>query len=378
MIGSKSLGYGSVAAISSGSTSCSPRPNAIAGPSSGYVRPKSSPPRSPEGYPPHSAATHDFGVVVPPLSPSSSRLRNMTTFSHLSVSDPSLQRTSSASSVTQSRPLPAFTSSLLSTVNRTHSFSSLDQQPYASSSSTATLGAPPIKAQPIPLGKPHSKRLDAHMPNPSHLIESDESGHIHRSSDNLGIVAPIQGAMIDPLSTVSATYASAQGTINGGRFPHFDPIVWPAGSYEIILLLDTREVKSQRDRSGFFDRLKTVGVRVEQRALPVGDMLWIARVKGGLAEDECVLDFVVERKRLDDLTNSVRDGRFREQKVSRERYLLPEKNPVAMIVSKPNLNSTYSFPLSFSFPPSIPTCSSLRSTLPIHQSFRSGSMGGRS
>nr|MBC9702457.1 ERCC4 domain-containing protein [Leuconostoc sp.] len=34
-------------------------------------------------------------------------------------------------------------------------------------------------------------------------------------------------------------------------------------------------------------------------------------------ERECVLDYVVERKRLDDLCGSIRDGRYDEQKVSR-------------------------------------------------------------
>ena len=31
--------------------------------------------------------------------------------------------------------------------------------------------------------------------------------------------------------------------------------------------------------------------------------------------EEIVLDFIVERKRLDDLAGSIKDGRFREQKV---------------------------------------------------------------
>ena len=33
---------------------------------------------------------------------------------------------------------------------------------------------------------------------------------------------------------------------------------------------------------------------------------------------EAVLDYIVERKRLDDLSKSIIDGRYNEQKVSRE------------------------------------------------------------
>lgn len=38
------------------------------------------------------------------------------------------------------------------------------------------------------------------------------------------------------------------------------------------------------------------------------------RVTGG--RRELVLDFIVERKRLDDLSGSIVDGRYKEQKVS--------------------------------------------------------------
>lgn len=52
------------------------------------------------------------------------------------------------------------------------------------------------------------------------------------------------------------------------------------------------------------------------RKLAVGDYLWICKPKfeSGNAK-ELVLPFVVERKRLDDLVGSIKDGRFKEQKV---------------------------------------------------------------
>lgn len=49
----------------------------------------------------------------------------------------------------------------------------------------------------------------------------------------------------------------------------------------------------------------------EVRELSAGDFLWIARDRRG---NEAVLPYIVERKRMDDLASSIKDGRFREQK----------------------------------------------------------------
>lgn len=52
-------------------------------------------------------------------------------------------------------------------------------------------------------------------------------------------------------------------------------------------------------------------VPYEVRHLNVGDFAWIARDQAG---NELVLPYIVERKRLDDLAGSIKDGRFHEQK----------------------------------------------------------------
>lgn len=49
------------------------------------------------------------------------------------------------------------------------------------------------------------------------------------------------------------------------------------------------------------------------RKLHVGDFLWIAQHKVDKS-NELVLPYIIERKRLDDLSQSVKDGRFHEQK----------------------------------------------------------------
>eukprot|EP00268_Persea_americana_P005454 TRINITY_DN11833_c0_g1_i20.p1 TRINITY_DN11833_c0_g1~~TRINITY_DN11833_c0_g1_i20.p1 ORF type:complete len:278 (+),score=36.99 TRINITY_DN11833_c0_g1_i20:1155-1988(+) len=53
-------------------------------------------------------------------------------------------------------------------------------------------------------------------------------------------------------------------------------------------------------------------IQIEVRRLPVGDGIWIARHKQ--LDEEYVLDFIVERKEVDDLRMSIRDNRYRDQK----------------------------------------------------------------
>jgi crossover junction endonuclease MUS81 len=104
--------------------------------------------------------------------------------------------------------------------------------------------------------------------------------------------------------------------------PDFRPdqaLTFPAGSYDVVLVLDAREIESKSSRDNFSEAIRSKGINVETRALRLGDVLWIAKRRDGLGgeEDECVLDYVVERKRLDDLCSSIKDGRYTEQCVSR-------------------------------------------------------------
>lgn len=96
-------------------------------------------------------------------------------------------------------------------------------------------------------------------------------------------------------------------------FPDFTPEVLKAGSYAVHLMLDNREVRTRSDRDYIQDNLADAGVRPITRPLQVGDAMWVAREKGGQRR-EVVLDYIIERKRLDDLVSSIRDGRFHEQK----------------------------------------------------------------
>lgn len=80
------------------------------------------------------------------------------------------------------------------------------------------------------------------------------------------------------------------------------------------MVLDNREVKMKTNREYIQDKLEEKGVPVVKRALDLGDVIWVA--KHVETEEEMYLDIVVERKRMDDLVSSLKDGRFREQKVT--------------------------------------------------------------
>lgn len=51
---------------------------------------------------------------------------------------------------------------------------------------------------------------------------------------------------------------------------------------------------------------------IQVRHLPVGDAAWVARHR--VSRVEYILDFIVERKRVDDLWTSIKDNRYKDQK----------------------------------------------------------------
>ncbi|KAJ9162017.1 Crossover junction endonuclease MUS81 [Coniochaeta hoffmannii] len=126
--------------------------------------------------------------------------------------------------------------------------------------------------------------------------------------------APAQQAYAD---VVPVGEGDAEGAI-----PQFTPIRLPPGSFQVRLVLDNREVRTMKDRDYVREELSKKGVVPLVRSVALGDAMWVAKctipgllpdhgIEGG---DEAVLDYVCERKRLDDLISSIKDGRFHEQK----------------------------------------------------------------
>jgi len=106
-----------------------------------------------------------------------------------------------------------------------------------------------------------------------------------------------------------------------------DMIVLPPGSFDVRLVLDSREIRTTTDRDYISGELKKQGIVPIIKSLPLGDVLWIAQIKTSHADrlrtanpgdeegnTDIVLEHIMERKRLDDLVGSIKDGRFHEQK----------------------------------------------------------------
>ncbi|CAO3565689.1 unnamed protein product [Mortierella alpina] len=114
-----------------------------------------------------------------------------------------------------------------------------------------------------------------------------------------------------------STTASNVAALNIEKLARFQPIIFLPGTFDIRLVLDIREVRTKTDRDYIGQKLTERGINVSKRVLEVGDILWVARLKdpSPSGPDEIVLDYIVERKRMDDLVYSIKDGRFNEQKV---------------------------------------------------------------
>lgn len=117
----------------------------------------------------------------------------------------------------------------------------------------------------------------------------------------------------------------------------FEPIFVPRGTFTIQLIFDNREVKSQRDRAFIEEQLFQSGISLQARTLDVGDAMWIAKCQDGR---EVVLDHIVERKRMDDLVHSIKDGRFHEQKFRLQRC---GARQIIFVIEETNLQDVISY-----------------------------------
>ncbi|XP_013369303.1 PREDICTED: crossover junction endonuclease MUS81 isoform X3 [Chinchilla lanigera] len=108
--------------------------------------------------------------------------------------------------------------------------------------------------------------------------------------------------------------------------------------YRVLLCVDVGETRGVGHRPELLRELQRLHVNHMVRKLHIGDFVWVAqetRPKDPARPAELVLDYIVERKRLDDLCSSIIDGRFREQKFRLKRcglghrvYLVEEHGSV--------------------------------------------------
>ncbi|KAG2731420.1 hypothetical protein G9P44_005836 [Scheffersomyces stipitis] len=157
--------------------------------------------------------------------------------------------------------------------------------------------------------------------DPYNLIDVDDidgSNAVEKLDITIDTVPGISSC---PLKTGSRSSTDVSAKLSIEALPHdstnriFDGTrydIWTQDEVEVIIIIDSREVRSSSERDFFEKRLSSFGVKCEVRALSVGDIVWIAKHKK--TGKEVVLNHICERKRIDDLAFSIRDGRFQEQK----------------------------------------------------------------
>lgn len=89
---------------------------------------------------------------------------------------------------------------------------------------------------------------------------------------------------------------------------------------QLVLLLDHREMGAGREHKArgalLADLTRRLGAgAVEARSLPLGDVLWVWRTGSGATEQEVLAGWIIERKTFSDLSGSIIDGRYDEQKM---------------------------------------------------------------
>ncbi|XP_026686406.1 crossover junction endonuclease MUS81 [Diaphorina citri] len=87
--------------------------------------------------------------------------------------------------------------------------------------------------------------------------------------------------------------------------------VWPPALLD-ILVVDNHETGARYTvPTETLEELIRLDVKYEVKGLKIGDFTWIAKDMYG---NELVLPYIVERKRMDDFAQSIKDSRFQEQK----------------------------------------------------------------
>ena len=151
------------------------------------------------------------------------------------------------------------------------------------------------------------------------LLSSPAASNSH-SSRSWG-ERPLNSSVDIPTSHEPARSTSTIPPVVSTKQPSFEPFRIASGAFTVELVIDNREVRSKTDRDYIQDELRNRGIQPIVKSMEVGDALWVAKCKDplllsrlGEEGDEIVLDYIVERKRLDDLVSSIKDGRFQEQK----------------------------------------------------------------
>ncbi|KAK5649653.1 hypothetical protein RI129_000682 [Pyrocoelia pectoralis] len=110
-------------------------------------------------------------------------------------------------------------------------------------------------------------------------------------------------------------YNESEITASPVTVPQEETFIFSPYTFDILLLVDKQETTGNSSgplENATLTELAHLNVPFESRHLKVGDYTWISRHKE--TNQELVLPYIIERKRMDDLGSSIKDGRFHEQK----------------------------------------------------------------
>ncbi|KAL0070206.1 Crossover junction endonuclease mus81 [Marasmius tenuissimus] len=174
-----------------------------------------------------------------------------------------------------------------------------------SGSGSGSMGPPPL-----PSSSQRGGRTQFQAAAP--VVQRPGRARISEHVPNLPIDIPDSAAVWNEIGNYMPFKAETKFSVPAA------PLRLRADAYDIILVLDIREKDSTKKQKGLYERLASKKIEVTQRALSIGDVAWIAKKKDAYRvddqPDEVVLDAILERKRMDDLCTSIKDGRFHEQK----------------------------------------------------------------
>ena len=152
------------------------------------------------------------------------------------------------------------------------------------------------------------------QPRKPKVLRTASSEKIATNTATRSVLSPLPAAALTkfPILESSMPFINVEIPIGPSVKGHVQvaEIIEP-GEYQVELILDNREIIRQIERDLIETACRDAKIKLNIRPLEVGDAMWIARDKLG---GEYVLDFIMERKRLDDLAASIKDGRFQEQK----------------------------------------------------------------
>ena len=223
-----------------------------------------------------------------------------------------------------SRPLPEFSISASDTRQLERSSSHSGQMlGGAPTDKYGTLSKSKTQEPPVASKRNVVELLSSPEPNAAAKVPRVSSTF---NQDSTSTSKPPQQTHIPPASTIpqltnDISTPQPYSSDIPSNIPTFDPIRLRPGTFTVHLVLDNREVRTKDDRDYISEELTKKGCKPLVRPLELGDFFWVAKChdpdllsRHGEEGSEICLDWIVERKRLDDLVGSITDGRFQEQK----------------------------------------------------------------